>query len=964
MSQASGFTVPEPRGEFYDFDLLLESVRGEWYTRVMASPAGVTSARSPTMSKVAAMVDADLLAFGAFDPPGMRDLSRSRDRHALERIGGRLFDALLPGELRSTYLDSVSYAASAGRGLRLNIRTAEPALAGIPWELCHADELGRHLTLSRQTPVIRAVPVRHLKSQAMRRPVLNALVVDLLRQLGDRTWGDAVAMDLSAAQPGSLTCTLLRGAEVVELQRELVHAETDLIHLAGTVSRDEDTGEPTLEFKASGAVEHRRERWQPVPVGALRAALGDWPGLGVVTLHPEPGAGDPLRRLAAELAVGMVHAGAPAVVAMLHPADGPTSAQLLCELDCALASGYALDVAVAEARKAAYAEDASSPWWAPAIFLGIGDAPKGAFDLELLTTRLTSPRSAPPQRSSGGPPPPAWPGYLPPPRSGGGSSKPAKPPKPSAQPQPKASPAPPAPVPRGGSLSRLRDRVMDWLTSREDPGLTALNSCRTVEQIAGAADATAREGWTDAFDLRRPFVTVASDVAAALANDSTQARRDALLGVETRLQVLTEDYHRLALLPSTAGSAEYDAEVAAMVSVAGRWSEVVTRAVRRLEAEVERLQEIESPYVVGMPLREEQPVFVGRQDLSRRLERLLPLPVTPALLLYGQRRMGKTSLMYNLGRFLPSTVVPMFVDLQGPPAQADSEGAFLFHLASAMSASARQSRRGMAIDPPPREAFSVEPFGRFYQWVDEVQRRLGDRTGLLMLDEFEALERAFAAGRIDADAVLGMLRHLIQHRPRLKVLLAGSHSLDAYTNWSTYLINVQVLKVGYLARDEALSLIQQPVPGFPLRYDPSAAELVLSLTRGHPFLLQLMCSEIVALKNEQPPSRRRHATEDDVLAAVDGTLSSGGMYFHDVQQNQVSGAALPVLRAIARAAATGSVSRAAIEADLGLAADVAAGLAAAELDRALAQLVERDLVEQVGGGYRVQVELIRRWFAR
>jgi hypothetical protein len=33
------------------------------------------------------------------------------------------------------------------------------------------------------------------------------------------------------------------------------------------------------------------------------------------------------------------------------------------------------------------------------------------------------------------------------------------------------------------------------------------------------------------------------------------------------------------------------------------------------------------------------------------------------------------------------------------------------------------------------------------------------------------------------------------------------------------------------------------------------------------------------------------------------------------------------------------------------------------LDPALAQLARRDLIEPAGGGWRFQVELIRRWFS-
>jgi hypothetical protein len=60
------------------------------------------------------------------------------------------------------------------------------------------------------------------------------------------------------------------------------------------------------------------------------------------------------------------------------------------------------------------------------------------------------------------------------------------------------------------------------------------------------------------------------------------------------------------------------------------------------------------------------------------------------------------------------------------------------------------------------------------------------------MDEFEVLDQAITRGQFNAVAVQGLLRHLIQHRPRFKVLLATSHTLDELQSWASTLINVSV----------------------------------------------------------------------------------------------------------------------------------------------------------------------------
>jgi hypothetical protein len=149
-----------------------------------------------------------------------------------------------------------------------------------------------------------------------------------------------------------------------------------------------------------------------------------------------------------------------------------------------------------------------------------------------------------------------------------------------------------------------------------------------------------------------------------------------------------------------------------------------------------------------------------------------------------------------------------------------------------------------------RGSFLADPFTRFDEWLDEVQRCVEPRIVLLALDEFEALDEALSAGQFGEEAVLGTLRHLIQHRPLFKVLLAGSHTLEQLQRWASYLINVQLLHLSYLQEPEARQLIERPVPDFSLRYELAATQHVVNPTRCHPYLVQLLGAEIVTLKNE------------------------------------------------------------------------------------------------------------------
>jgi hypothetical protein len=446
--------------------------------------------------------------------------------------------------------------------------------------------------------------------------------------------------------------------------------------------------------------------------------------------------------------------------------------------------------------------------------------------------------------------------------------------------------------------------------------------------------------------LLRHFSHLSQDVEAALSQTTAYHRRLALSTIEDRLNGLVREL--------TLSSEPYAAR---FYPIATRWRQVVADYLQELAEAVEQSQEIDNPYIVGVPLTEQQEIFVGRTDIVARIEQLLLDRRRPPLLLYGQRRMGKTSLLRNLGRLLPRTIIPLFVDGQKISLASDYPD-FLYNVATEMRKSAEQ-QRSLMLPPLSREALTANPFTCFNGWLDEVEQTLNrqeDSMALLTLDEFEMLDNVLDKGRFDETDVLSMLRHVIQHRPRFKVMLAGSHPLEEFQRWASYLINVQVIKIGYLAKEEARQLIEHPVENFALHYQSDACQRVLALTRGHPALVQLLCYEIVTLKNEHPPGGtmegvRGLARLEDVERAVSRALESGSFFFADIQQNQVDGAGLALLRLMATHGEGVVVSR-----------DTLARHPSDELDQTLTLLLQRDLIEAVDGGYRFQVELIRRWF--
>jgi hypothetical protein len=440
-------------------------------------------------------------------------------------------------------------------------------------------------------------------------------------------------------------------------------------------------------------------------------------------------------------------------------------------------------------------------------------------------------------------------------------------------------------------------------------------------------------------NMFRRFNSISFDVDVALRQFSIYNQRLALTDVVNRLNSLIREL--------TTSSDKYAVRFR---PIAQRWQNIIDLHLQELLKESELRQEIDSPYIIGVPVTNRQQLFVGRISTSEKLEKLLLDRRSPPLLLYGQRRTGKTSLLNNLGRLLPTSIIPLFVDLQGSISSAKDHTGFLYNLAKAMINSA-QRQRNLKLPPLSYETLATDPFTRFDEWLDNLETALAGNTALLALDEFEVLDRVLNEGRFNENDVLGMLRNLIQHRPTFKVLLAGSHTLDEFQRWSSYLINAQVIHLGYLQEAEARQLIETPIENFALRYQPSASQRVLDITKGHPFLVQLLCAEIVALKNDQDPSIRRLATLADVEAAIPAALEHGSMFFSDIERNQLETQSLQVLRYFAQQGEAATISKSELEQRF-----------SAGLEGAIELLLRREIIETKPSGYSIQLELIRRWF--
>ncbi len=289
----------------------------------------------------------------------------------------------------------------------------------------------------------------------------------------------------------------------------------------------------------------------------------------------------------------------------------------------------------------------------------------------------------------------------------------------------------------------------------------------------------------------------------------------------------------------------------------------------------EPFQYIQNPYIVGTPLKAGSSLFFGRDDLVLSIKENFSADHQHNLVLVGQRRMGKTSLLKQLPFHFSDEYVVVYLDGQVMGLDPGSE-AFFLNIATEIAFALED--KGIKIQMPEPNVFAQKPATVFeHKFLAQVMSLLGERNLLILFDEFEELENTVNQGFLDA-TIFGFLRHLMQHVPRLSFIFCGTHRLEELSAdyWSVFFNITLYQHVGNLSQPDTLRLIQEPVAEFGMRYDDLVLDKIWRLTSGHPYFLQLLCHSLV---NQHNRTKRSYVTISDVNNVLDGILTSGEAHF-------------------------------------------------------------------------------------
>ncbi|MGH8547796.1 MAG: AAA family ATPase [Methylococcales bacterium] len=296
-------------------------------------------------------------------------------------------------------------------------------------------------------------------------------------------------------------------------------------------------------------------------------------------------------------------------------------------------------------------------------------------------------------------------------------------------------------------------------------------------------------------------------------------------------------------------------------------------AAKRQQAEASRLLSatpVTQVFRAGDPVDRAEEAFVPRLGAIEDLQGQLTLATgCPGLLLYGRRRMGKSTLLHNLQPFLPASIRVASVSMQDPRAST-SLTSWIQWIAKA------------AIGPesPVPEDLSgfFDALTRFNQGLDAQAQRV-----IIAVDEYENIDSKLGEGIFPND-LLDTLRESIQRHRRIVWLFSGSHALAElqHAEWSSYFVSLRTVELGPFSEAETRLLLTEPLhhsmlwpQGDPARPHFDAAfwgeggiERIHAEAAGWPHLVQLIAERAVYLVNRRGQRACNPAILEEAIATA------------------------------------------------------------------------------------------------
>jgi len=391
---------------------------------------------------------------------------------------------------------------------------------------------------------------------------------------------------------------------------------------------------------------------------------------------------------------------------------------------------------------------------------------------------------------------------------------------------------------------------------------------------------------------------------------------------------------------------------------------------------------IENPYerlANGGPVTNRS-MFYGRNEFIDRITQAIISTDSKQVVIYGQKRSGKSSVLYHLKKSLEDTKRTFCISFSiGEIFENISSATFFYKILYTIEEELENlSFDGISVPNfkcPPFNEFkdSPNPADIFRSYIRNFKRICLNTLGwaeiklVVMIDEFTYLYTAIKQGKV-SDAIMKQWKAITQNQDAaFSAVLVGQDIFPLFKSEFPNEFGVtQDERLTYLSKKDALKLIDEPVWNHKAnksRYLEDAADKIIEYTSCSPYYIQIFCARLIKEMNDK---KFIEATRSDIKPIAESFLYGGQALTDDKFDNLLNAGeehdiqhisqqdSKKILRKIAEA--TRFIPYCSRE-------DINIGDKQYE-NLILEDLKNREVIEQQGNNYKIQVKLFQEWLLK
>jgi hypothetical protein len=376
-----------------------------------------------------------------------------------------------------------------------------------------------------------------------------------------------------------------------------------------------------------------------------------------------------------------------------------------------------------------------------------------------------------------------------------------------------------------------------------------------------------------------------------------------------------------------------------LIAAIDKWSVLAQKQVESLKRE----DPIPEGYNYGGAVDHKINPFVFRKEITDDLVRQVQNPHgCSGILLYGRRRLGKSTVIKNLEGFIPKDVRCINITMLDARATA-SLGSLLSWIMSEIGTVVEGVTR-------PSQDLSLREFQSAIATVNQLLSGRGERL-IISVDEFEILNDKFLEGQFSPD-ILGVIREGSRSFREVVWMFVGSNLMSELSHpaWNQNLLELHTTRVTPFDLSETRKLLCEPfasrVPGAQggwLKVEPdrwggeAGIERIHSESGGWPSIIQLIAGVVAHLLKKEGQDR---ANLPILERALQKAVVEGHNLFEEViyRGSKLDGE-WEYLREFARQEEVAPLPKHAV----------------------IDSLWRRELIERGTHGFRLKVPIIGRW---